>query len=160
MQFPIRLRVPDWTSKFTADIGGSHLFGKPGEFLSITREWKRGDTLKIAINVTVRTIDGAPQYTDRLAIRRGPQILALSTTLNPRINNLAAAGVLSTDVLRLGTPPVESRFPAEWAGNQAYTVPGEYEGQPHELVLVPFADAIVYRVWIRKPGVRSDATDY
>ncbi len=160
MQFPLRLRVPEWTSKFVADVDGSHLIGKPGEFLTISRQWKRGDTVKIAINMTVHVIDGAPAYADRVAIQRGPQVLALGRTLNPAVTDLSTAGPISTDPSQLRIPPVESRFPANWAGSQAYIFPGEYEGRRQELVFVPFADAINYRVWMKKPIARSGATDH
>jgi hypothetical protein len=55
--------------------------------------------------------------------------------------------------------PARSGFPASWAGNQIFTFPGEYNGKPQELALVPFADAMSYRVWMRKPGAASAATD-
>ncbi len=160
MQFPLRLRVPEWTSRFVADVGASHLIGKPGEFLTITREWKRGDAVKIAIDMTVHVIDGAPAYPERVAIQRGPQVLALGHTLNPNVTDLSAAGPISTDPSQLRVPTVESRFPANWAGSQAYIFPGEYEGRRQELVLIPFADAIDCRVWMKKPIARSGATDH
>ncbi len=160
MQFPLRLRIPEWTTKFVADVGGSHLFGKPGEFLTINREWKRGDTVKIAINMSVHVVDGAAAYAERVAIQRGPQVLALGRTLNPAITDLSTAGPISTDPSQLKIPALESRFPANWAGNQAYTFPGEYNGHRQELVLVPFADAINYCVWMKKPVARSGATDH
>ncbi len=32
LHFPLRLRVPQWTDKFTADIGPDHYVGRPGEY--------------------------------------------------------------------------------------------------------------------------------
>ena len=159
LQFPLRLRVPEWTSKFVVDIGGSHLFGKPGEFITINRQWKRGDTVKIAVDMTVHMLNGTRESAGRLAIARGPQILVLDKTVNPGINELGGASLSSTDPSELKTPPVESRFPANWAGSQAYTFSGEYNSQPHQFVLIPFADALNYSLWIGKPRVHSGGGD-
>lgn len=159
LQFPLRLRVPEWTSKFVVDIGGSHLLGKPGEFITINRQWKRGDTVKIGLDMTVHMLNGTRESADRLAIARGPQILVLDKTVNPGINELAGASLSSTDASQLKTPPVESRFPANWAGSQAYTLSGEYNSQPHQFVLIPFADALNYSLWIGRPGVHSGGRD-
>lgn len=160
IQFPLRLRVPEWTSNFKVDIGESHLTGKPGDFLSITREWKRGDTVKITMNLTVHTITGPVSPAGEIAIQRGPQILALDKTLNPAISDVKTVAPLSTDPTRLDLRPVESRFPASWTGNQAYTLKGEYNGRLQQLLMVPFADAISYRVWMRKPGTPPRAMDH
>jgi uncharacterized protein len=151
IQFPLRLRVPAWTNSFVADVRGSHLVGKPGDYLVITREWKRGDTVKITMSMTVAMIEAAGEHAPYIAIRRGPQILALSRPLNPAIEDLAAAGIRPSHPSELRPPPSQSGFPANWAGNQTYVFPGEYNGKPQQLTLVPFSDAIAYRVWIRKP---------
>jgi hypothetical protein len=37
-------------------------------------------------------------------------------------------------------------------GGQAYSVEGQFGGNPQSLVLAPFADAVDYRVWLVKPG--------
>jgi uncharacterized protein len=159
IQFPLRLRVPEWTTNFVVDIGASHLIGKPGEYLTITRQWKRGDTVKIAMNIAVKLIDGTMEHAGYIAIRRGPQVLALSKPLNPGMD-LAMAALRSTDPLQLRVPPGRRGFPASWAGSQIFTFPGEYNGKPQELVLVPFADATSYRVWMRNPSAASGGTDH
>lgn len=160
IQFPLRLRVPEWTTQFVADVAGSHWVGKPGEYLTITREWRRGDTVKIAMNMTARIINGGREREGEIAIQRGPQILALGKAVNPAIADLAQAGPLSTDLSELRTSAAESRFPANWAGNPAYMLPGEYNGKRQQLVLVPFADATDCKVWMRKPGAVSGATGH
>ena len=159
IQFPLRLRVPRWTKNFVVDIGGTHLIGTPGELLTLVREWKRGDTVRIAIDMTVHVIRTAAPSTNEIAIQRGPQILALGKTLNPEITDLADASLISSEPSQLAVLPRDSRFPAAWAGDQAYTVHGQYRGKPTQLVLVPFADALDYRVFLKIPNPVSGASD-
>ncbi len=152
IQFPLRLRVPEWTNNFTVDIAGSHLIGKRGEFLTISRQWKRGDTVKIAIDMTVHAITGGDA--ESIAIQRGPQILALDKTLNPQVKDLRAASIASAVQLKLTSADV--KLPSTWTGDQAYTAPGEYDRKPQQLVLVPVADALTYELWIQKAGRARD----
>jgi len=75
-RFALSLRVPQWTKSFTAKVGKQKLTGKAGEYLKIEREWKNGDTVEIAIDMTVRVVPGGKSYPDSVAIERGPQVLA------------------------------------------------------------------------------------
>ncbi len=159
IQFPLRLRVPEWTNRFVADVGDSHLIGKPGEFLTIVREWKRGDTVKIAMDMSVHVIERPGNTADEIALERGPQFLALATIWNPRIRDLSAARLTSATPTALKLNPVETRFPASWAGYQAYRVPGEYDGKSQPLILVPFADALDYRLFIKRSAALAAVTD-
>ena len=151
LRFPLRLRVPEWTSSFIAESGKTRIAGKPGTFLTITREWRRGDTVKISIDMTAHVIEGPPS-SGVIAIARGPQVLALGKTLNPHIADISAPVSASINFARLKLTSLDTKLPATWAGNQAYSVPGEYNGKPGDLVLVPFAEETDYRVWIQKPG--------
>jgi uncharacterized protein len=151
-QFSLRLRVPEWALKFTVDVGGSHLAGKPGDFLTITRSWKRGDTVQIAMDLAIRVLSGGAASPNEIAVQRGPQVLALDKAQNPHIKDFAAAGPASVDAAHLKPRSVETKFASAWTEDQAYAVAGEYAGKPQELILVPFADARTYRVWMKKPG--------
>jgi len=46
---------------------------------------------------------------------------------------------------------VSDQLPPTWIGKQAYRMDGLVAGRPHDLVLVPFADARTYRVWLLRP---------
>lgn len=155
LQFPLRLRVPQWSSSFVADVGGSHLIGRPGEFLTIAREWRRGDTVKILLNMTVQVIAGGVGPQGEIAIQRGPQTLALGRTLNPGLKDLAAAAPASLEPAQLKLALADARFPGSWAGDQTYTIGGEYDGKPQQLFLIPFADAINYQLFMRRPPVAN-----
>lgn len=138
-KFPLSLRVPAWTARYTATVAGRKYTGTPGQFLTIEREWKTGDQVDVDLDVTVRAVTGAPSYPFGVAIFRGPQVLALEQSRNPGVRDLQAAGPVSMDVKLAG------------ANGPAYLMDGLVAGKPRELTLVPFADARSYRVWLLKP---------
>lgn len=159
MHFPLRLRVPEWTNRFTVDIGGSHLNGKPGDYLTLNREWRPGDTIKISIDMTPRVIS-SPESPDQIAVQRGPQVLALSKALNPQLKDLAEAAIPAGGGSETKLPSFSGRLPMNWPGDQAYDVMGEYGGKSQPFVLTPFADARSYRVWLKGASASSGAAKY
>ncbi len=141
-RMPLYLRVPDWTRNFSAQVGGQALKGTPGEFLAIRHEWKAGDKVEIAMDMTVRMLPGGLSYPHSVAIQRGPEVLALDQSLNKDIADLQIAGPVAREVsLKFAIDP----------GHRAYTIDGQVGGRPRPLILVPFADAQVYRVWLERP---------
>lgn len=155
IRFPLRLRVPEWTSTFAVDFAGNHLLGKPGEYLTINREWKAGDTVKISIDMTARILSRPSSDPGEVAVQRGPQVLALAKNLNPGLKDLAGATLLSSDLSQPRLAPLANGPTASWVGEQAYSIKGEYQGQPQQLVLAPFADATHCRVWLKKPRLST-----
>ena len=148
VRFPLYLRVPAWTAHFEAIAGGRTYQGEPGAWLTIDRQWAPGDTVKIEIDLTTRVVAGGPSYPYNVAVARGPQFLALESTLNRGVVDLQAAGPRTA---QLKLTDVAGQLPATWAGKQAYRMEGLVAGKPKELVLVPFADARTYRVWLLRP---------
>lgn len=132
-RFTLYLRVPEWTSRFTATAGGSKHEGKPGEYLAITRLWDKGHKVNIRMDMTVHMHDGGNSYPDSVSFQRGPQILAVERSLNPAITNLFRTGVRS-DKMDDGV---------YFDGTQSIVT---------SLQFVPFADAKDYRIWLYKPG--------
>lgn len=147
-RFPLLLRVPSWTKNFTAVAGGRTYQGKPGDYLTIDRDWTPGDTVKIDIDLTARLLPGGASYPYSVAVARGPQLLALDSAVNPKLVDLQSAGPMSAAVKLTEVP---GQLPPGWAGTQAYRMEGVVAGRPKELLLVPFADAASYRVWLLKP---------
>jgi hypothetical protein len=145
--FPLLLRVPAWTSRYTAVVDGQTYAGKPGEFLTIDRTWYPGDVVNIDMDMTVQTLPGAPTYMQSVAIQRGPQVLALEESLNPGLPSLDTAGPRSKEA---GVRDAADRLPVTWLGKQAYAMDGNDD---RTLLLVPFADARSYRVWLQRPDV-------
>jgi uncharacterized protein len=147
-RFPLYLRVPEWTARFSANASGRAYQGTPGQFLTIDREWKPGDEIQIDMDMTARILPGGPSYPYSVAIARGPQVLALEQAVNPGVLDLQAA---SPRTAQVNLTDARAALPRNWRGSQAYRIDGVAAGKPRELTLVPFADARTYRVWLLKP---------
>jgi DUF1680 family protein len=147
-RFPLYLRVPSWTAHYEAVAGGRTYQGEPGGWLTIEREWTPGDSVKIAIDLTTRVVPGGPSYPYSVAIARGPQFLALDSAVNRGLADMQAAGPRTAQVKLID---VSDQLPTTWIGKQAYRMEGLVAGKPRDLVLVPFADARTYRVWLLRP---------
>jgi DUF1680 family protein len=147
-RFPLYLHVPAWTARYQATVGAQIYDGAPGTFLAIEREWSPGDFVKISMDMTTRLVPGGSSYPYAVAVSRGPQVLALEQTLNRNLLDLQAAGPRTGEV-RLAD--ARDQLPSSWPGKQAYRIEGVVAGKPRDLLLVPFADARVYRVWLLKP---------
>jgi len=143
-RFPLFLRAPAWTDRFTATVAGKTYQGKPGEFLKIEREWTPGEKVTIAMEMTVRLLPGGKSYPGLMAIQRGPQVLALDASLNPGVALDTAA--LKISGKRVHLTAISDALPSGWAGDQVYAVESQ-DGK--RLLLAPFADAGDLRVWLK-----------
>jgi len=147
-RFPLYLRVPAWTARYQAVAGGRTYTGEPGTFLAIDREWAPGDSVKIDMDLTTRLVPGGPSYPFSVAVARGPQFLALEGALNRGLVDMQAAGPRTAQAKLVDAA---DQLPATWAGKQAYRMEGLVAGKAKDLVLVPFADARTYRIWLLRP---------
>jgi hypothetical protein len=93
-------------------------------------------------------VAGGASYPYSVAVARGPQFLALESALNRGLLDTQAAGPRTAQVK---LTDFSGQLPRNWAGKQAYRMEGVAAGKPRDLVLVPFADARTYRVWMLKP---------
>lgn len=139
--FSIAIRVPVWTTHFTATLAGEVYNGIPGQYLTIRREWDTGDELKVNFDIPVNIVPGGKSYPDRIAIQRGPYILSADSSLN---TSFGADNIISLfpkhSIPELQNP--KEKLPTQWIGKQAYsltvTTGKKLIGT---LVLVPFSDA-------------------
>jgi DUF1680 family protein len=157
LQFPLALRVPGWTSSFVVNIDGQHLIGKTGEVVTINREWRRGDTIRISLAIDAHTLSNTDENTRKIAIQRGPQVLAFSKTLNPQIEDASLVKLPFATPSRIKLSTADAAPPPTWYGDQIYKIEGEYQGKRQSFNFVPFADAINYQVWLRKPNGPGEA---
>ena len=87
--FDLLLRVPKWCKNARVLVNGeAHASAKPtpGEFLKISRQWKRSNTVTLVLDMPGRAVQrdfaksaGKPVVT----LERGPLLLALTAKLNP-----------------------------------------------------------------------------
>lgn len=83
-KFTVRLRIPGWCRQFTASVNGASIppVSQQG-FLRIEREWRRGDTLALTLEMPWRSICGFHKQDGRVAIMHGPMLFCLNPARNP-----------------------------------------------------------------------------
>jgi DUF1680 family protein len=74
--FAIKLRVPGWSNGMTVKVNGQAQTGdiKPGQWATVSREWKTGDTVEVTIPLHFRRVPIDEQHPNRVAIVRGPVV--------------------------------------------------------------------------------------
>lgn len=160
-RFPVFVRVPAWSRGVTVVAGGREWTAARDGYVAIERTWHDGDAVAVRLDLTPTVISGGPTYPDRVAVRRGPQVLVADERLNPGsqpyMSDLWLAGLASTNVTLRDR---SASLPKGWKGTQAYAVDGYFGNAALgrtsvELVLVPIADAGQqggeYRTWLQRP---------
>ena len=156
--FTVRLRVPEWTTRFEVRTGSRTLTGSAGEMLDVSQTWLRSNTLDIRMDLPTRVLPGAPTYPDYALVQRGPQVLALEQALNAAVPYLHRVTFMDDPE---PAAPKAAAVPPGWVGRQVYEVEGrvglpgdtdELRSDRRTLRLVPFADAVSGRVWITRAG--------
>jgi DUF1680 family protein len=148
--FRLALHVPVWTKNFKATIDGKTFDGVPGQYLNIDQAWNTKSTLQVSFDLNVQALDGGKSYPGYIALKTGPQVLAVDQALNPDFTDLDKLTVGTENLVKLS----KTMLPKGWIGSQIYTTKAFYEGKPVDLKLVPFADAGQtdwdIRVWIKR----------
>jgi len=149
-EFRLALRVPVWCKNFKANIDGNNYAGIPGKYLNIDQMWNKNSIIKVSFNLNDQILDGGKSYPGYIALKVGPQVLAVDQSLNPEIIDLDKLSIDSPKLLSIS----KTNLPSGWIGDQIFTTKAFYEGKPVDLKLVPFADAGQkegdIRVWIKK----------
>lgn len=138
--FTINFRVPEWSDKFEAVVSGERYEGRKGEMLAIKRVWAAGDVVTVTFDMPVEVLSGGITFPNSVAIKRGPQVLAVDRGLDTGV-------VTYTGHVRL--TDAGAALPADWGWKEAYYL-------DQKIVLVPFAEAgqksDEVEVWIMRSG--------
>ena len=149
-KFLLALHVPDWCTNFNAVVDGKRYIGIPGQYLNIEKVWDKNSTVLFSFDLNVQILDGGKSYAGFIALKVGPQVLAVDQTLNPEVKELDKLSFNSPILLPLS----KKLLPKDWIGSQLFTTKAYYEGKTIDLKMVPFADAGQLdgevRVWVRK----------
>jgi DUF1680 family protein len=139
MKFALRVRVPSWSK-----IDG--LKAKPGDYWLLRQTWSRTQTIKLDFDIPVRILTGEGSNNGKVAIARGPQVLAVDEPYNPGLTNLTAIALPNS---QLQLKPSATYRDAD--GLPVYeTEIGNQKAGRSTLRLVPFASASgQYVVWLR-----------
>jgi uncharacterized protein len=140
-KFTLAVRVPEWAPEITARLStGEALTGKGGEYLRVTRLWKSGDRVDVAMELAVHYANGGRSYPGHFAVERGPLVLALEKGANLQLPDIQNAALKQTrEPLREDRVGVYSLAGVVRNGRQL---------RDATLRLVPFAEANEYRIWI------------
>lgn len=135
-KFKVLFRKPYWAADFTLKIN-QVVQPTSEKFLEIERIWKKGDRVDISFTLPTKILDGNVSYTGKIAIQRGPQVLAF----DQKLNKTEAKNVsISENSLQLEPAP-KTILPANWVGTQVYQVNAQVNGVSEKVFLVPYADA-------------------
>lgn len=101
--FTFYLRIPGWADRAQVAVNGKAVPGaKAGEYLSISRQWARGDVIHLQMEMPVQVLQANPQVADdagRVAVQRGPLVYCMEELDQP-------AGVTMSDLaVSLGQKP-------------------------------------------------------
>ncbi len=79
-EFPILIRIPQWSRDTKVMVNGKGLEVKPGTYLRIDRKWKSNDKISVVLDMRCRLVkspEGSPASSDNFrALVRGPIVLA------------------------------------------------------------------------------------
>ncbi|HIQ20770.1 MAG TPA: glycoside hydrolase family 127 protein [Planctomycetes bacterium] len=85
--FTIQVRIPGWCRGAVITLNGQPIEARPHDgFVSIRRQWTRGDTIVLDLPMPVRQVSADPRVeanVGRLAIMRGPVVYCLEDADNP-----------------------------------------------------------------------------
>jgi DUF1680 family protein len=118
-KYTILLNVPSWADNYTAEVSGDIYTGKAGTFLPIERNWNLEDQIQVNVDMPLKVIPDNNKGSKLVAVKRGPQILALDENIND-----------SKGLPQWG-----------WQGNQVYTFSANQNGVVKDFMMVPLADA-------------------
>jgi len=135
--FTINFRVPEWSANFIARIGADTYKGKTGQLLAINRKWSAGDKVEITFDMPVQVLPGGKSYPNSVAIKRGPQVLAIDKSLNKEIAGLNTVNFAKRDNL----VAADSALPADWDWKEAFYADMKVNNIDQRVVLVPFSEA-------------------
>jgi DUF1680 family protein len=148
-RFTLRLRYPAWTAagvKVSVNGAAQPITAAPGEYLSLEREWRDGDSVAFQAPFVLRS-EAMADNPNRMALFVGPILLAgdLGPTVNPASEDPGFVPLLVP-----GDKPLR-----DWL--QPTGAPLTFKtavARPHEVVLQPF-----YRLPDRSYGVYWDKVD-
>jgi uncharacterized protein len=81
--FALKLRLPHWSLKTKIKLNGQPLSGlKKGTYLTIERQWKKGDRIEIQLDMSLHVWRGEQECDGLASIYRGPLLLAYDHRYN------------------------------------------------------------------------------
>ena len=148
----LKFRIPSWSAKTTATINGQPLKAVPGTYLELKREWRDGDTLELAFDMTPHFWTGERECVEKISVYYGPLLLAWDQRFNTgEPENIPA---FDPEGMTLSSVAVDE-YPVPIAAFRVKAKNGA------EVVLCDFANAgmtgTLYRSWLPLGGAAVKA---
>ena len=143
----LRVRCPGWAAGPVAfELNGKRLDvpGTPGSYAAISRAWKKGDRVDVAIPMAVRT-EAMPDNPDKVAFLYGPIVLAADLGPAPATANIPYAvqqyanlreRPVAVPIIVRNDAPIESSIVRSEDGSLRFHTDGV--GRPNDVTLLPF----------------------
>jgi DUF1680 family protein len=154
--FVMALRIPAWSGENSVSVNGEALEGvTPGEYYRINRTWKKGDVIRLRMDVRARVVrqDGSA------AIVKGPVVLSRDSRFSDGFVD-EFARILDKDGY-VELTPVAHKPENVWMAFTAPLALGTFDAEgahPKQVHFCDFAsagntwdDMLRYRVWIPEP---------
>ncbi|MFN7949759.1 MAG: glycoside hydrolase family 127 protein [Blastocatellia bacterium] len=146
-QFTLALRRPSWAGEgFTVKVNGQAVrqISAPGTYIELSRKWKNGDTVSLALVKTLR-LEPLPDNPNITAIMWGPLVLAgdLGPERERRRGASGQTGAQShaAQIVKIPSLVAAERAPSAWIKAVA-DKPGFFRtagaGREQDVELVPF----------------------
>ena len=74
--FRLSLRIPSWSRKTRVAVNGQNTLAEGGQYLDLERVWESGDRIEIEFDMSLRLWVGEAECAGKVAIYRGPLLLA------------------------------------------------------------------------------------
>jgi hypothetical protein len=98
-EFSLRLRIPLWSKRTEVKLNGRTIPNvKSGQYLSLQREWKKGDTIQLNLDLSLHFWAGEKECEGKVSLYRGPILL----TYDRRYNKLDPQEIPPLDARKMG----------------------------------------------------------
>ncbi len=134
--FKVLFRKPYWADNFILKINNVAQ-STTDKVFEIERIWEKRDKVDISFKLPTKVLEGNVSYSGKIALQRGPQVLAF----DQKLNKAEAKNVsIAENSLQLEPAP-NTVLPPNWVGTQVYQVNAQVNGVSEKIFLVPYADA-------------------
>jgi len=145
LHLALHLRIPAWSRHTQVSLNGEPLDAPAaGQYLALERVWNDGDTIRLALDMSLRAWVGEREAQGKVSLYRGPLLLAYDR----RFNTMDPDDLPVVDIGQLGAERIAwgGSWPQPWLLVRVPTTDGR------ELLLCDFATAgaagTPYRTWL------------
>ena len=96
------------------------------------------DIVLVSFDMPVQVLSGGKSYPGMIALKRGPQVLAVDQFLNGGIDPAKSLRILSDKIV---LTDARKELPSDWSWREAYALPMLVNEQMKNIILVPFSEA-------------------